>query len=235
MKPAPDARGGKRLLESESDTLPPLRLLVRIEEERCQLSLEAGGWPLYHHGWRTHIGAAPLRESIAASLLSLTGWEPGTPLLDLLAARARSRCWPPAQPPACPRAPGSHGPLSAGMALTPRCGASCKAAGAPSTPPSRRWSTARTATPRSSTRRAATPARPASSRPSTSIADVADLLPPASSPASSSPTPSATASRVRGEGERAADKILINRFAEHFPAGRSPCSSPPASSPPTRV
>jgi putative N6-adenine-specific DNA methylase len=79
-----EAARERKLLARDPEGLPELRLLVRIEDERCQLSLEAGGWPLYQHGWRTHIGAAPLREAQAAALLSLVGWQPGIPLVDPL-------------------------------------------------------------------------------------------------------------------------------------------------------
>ncbi|RAB36054.1 class I SAM-dependent RNA methyltransferase, partial [Burkholderia multivorans] len=38
------------------------------------------GEPLFKRGWRLDKGAAPLRENLAAGILRLTGWTPGTPL-----------------------------------------------------------------------------------------------------------------------------------------------------------
>src|SRR6202000_3256135 len=40
------------------------------------------GDPLFKRGWRLDKGAAPLRENLAAGILRLTGWTPGTPLFD---------------------------------------------------------------------------------------------------------------------------------------------------------
>ncbi len=61
-----------------------LTILARLEDNRCQLSLDAAGDRLHKRGWRTHHGGAPLRESLASALLSLSGWTPDIPLLDPL-------------------------------------------------------------------------------------------------------------------------------------------------------
>ena len=55
---------------------------LRLEENRCYVSLDCGGFLLYRRGWRAQIGAAPIRESIASALLLLSGWQPHQPLLD---------------------------------------------------------------------------------------------------------------------------------------------------------
>ena len=59
------------------------RLIVRLEDNRASLSLDASGEHLHRRGWRTEQGAAPIRENLAAGLLAWTGW-PGryTNLVD---------------------------------------------------------------------------------------------------------------------------------------------------------
>jgi len=60
----------------------PFTVLARVVDDRCQLSLDASGELLYRRGWKEDVGGAPLRESVAACLLRVAGWEPGTPLYD---------------------------------------------------------------------------------------------------------------------------------------------------------
>ncbi|RVU48393.1 hypothetical protein EA187_02860 [Lujinxingia sediminis] len=64
------------------------RIMVRIEGDRCQLSLDTSGPRLQQRGWRTESGPAPLRENIAAGLLLLSGWQPDQPLLDPMCGSA---------------------------------------------------------------------------------------------------------------------------------------------------
>jgi putative N6-adenine-specific DNA methylase len=52
-----------------------LRFLVRLCDDSCTLSIDAGGPLLYKRGYRLAIARAPLRESIAAGLLMLADWE----------------------------------------------------------------------------------------------------------------------------------------------------------------
>ncbi len=59
-----------------------LRVVARMEADRCQLNLDAAQRPLYIRGWRKKTGAAPLRETTAAALLRLLGWAPGSTLVD---------------------------------------------------------------------------------------------------------------------------------------------------------
>lgn len=75
-------------------------LHVRLEQDRVQLSVDAAGEPLHRRGYRTHVGEAPLRETLAAALLQAAGyrgeralWDPfcgsGTIAIEAM-ARARS-------------------------------------------------------------------------------------------------------------------------------------------------
>jgi 23S rRNA (guanine2445-N2)-methyltransferase len=60
----------------------PLPLVARVDGGRATLSVDAAGAPLFRRGWRARIGAAPLRESLAAGLLLASGWDGERPFLD---------------------------------------------------------------------------------------------------------------------------------------------------------
>jgi putative N6-adenine-specific DNA methylase len=60
----------------------PGELRVRVEGERATISLDAAGAPLFRRGWRARVGAAPLRESIAAGILLASGFSGERPFLD---------------------------------------------------------------------------------------------------------------------------------------------------------
>jgi putative N6-adenine-specific DNA methylase len=61
---------------------PDVRIFVFVTATDCTLYLDTSGEPLFKRGWRLDKGAAPLRENLAAGILRLTGWTPGTPLYD---------------------------------------------------------------------------------------------------------------------------------------------------------
>ncbi|BDG09314.1 THUMP domain-containing class I SAM-dependent RNA methyltransferase [Anaeromyxobacter paludicola] len=61
---------------------PGARPVARVRGGLATLSLDAAGAPLYKRGWRQRVGAAPLRESVAAALLRFGGYDPARPLLD---------------------------------------------------------------------------------------------------------------------------------------------------------
>ena len=49
---------------------------------RCTLSLDASGGSLHERGYRVQATAAPLKETLAAAIIDLTGWDGRTPLMD---------------------------------------------------------------------------------------------------------------------------------------------------------
>jgi putative N6-adenine-specific DNA methylase len=51
-------------------------------ERAATIYLDTSGDALFKRGWRHDADAAPLRENLAAGLIALSGWTPGTPLLD---------------------------------------------------------------------------------------------------------------------------------------------------------
>lgn len=61
---------------------PDVRVQAFITAERCTLYIDTSGAPLYQRGLRQKTVEAPLKENLAAGILRLTGWQPGTPLLD---------------------------------------------------------------------------------------------------------------------------------------------------------
>lgn len=61
---------------------PDVRVFAFLTAGDCTLYLDTSGEPLFKRGWRLDKGAAPLRENLAAGILRLTGWMPGTPLYD---------------------------------------------------------------------------------------------------------------------------------------------------------
>ncbi|OFZ66230.1 MAG: DNA methylase [Betaproteobacteria bacterium RBG_16_56_24] len=65
------------------DTLDPdVRIHVFIEDDKLMLYLDTSGDALFKRGVRQHTNIAPLRENLAAGILRLMKWQPGTPLLD---------------------------------------------------------------------------------------------------------------------------------------------------------
>ncbi|MGL5985429.1 MAG: class I SAM-dependent RNA methyltransferase [Neisseriaceae bacterium] len=61
---------------------PDVRIQAFLDERICTLYLDLSGEPLFKRGLRQSANEAPLRENLAAGMLKLSGWVPGTPLLD---------------------------------------------------------------------------------------------------------------------------------------------------------
>lgn len=55
---------------------------VYIEKDTVELLLDTSGDPLYKRGYRQNGGVAPLRETLAATLLHTAAWKRKTPLID---------------------------------------------------------------------------------------------------------------------------------------------------------
>lgn len=67
------------------DTMAPdVRINLHILADRCTVSLDSSGEPLDRRGYRLDRTEAPLRETLAAAIIALTGWQGDTPLLDPL-------------------------------------------------------------------------------------------------------------------------------------------------------
>ena len=61
---------------------PDVRIQAFLDERICTIYLDLSGEPLFKRGLRHSANEAPLRENLAAGILKLSGWIPGTPLLD---------------------------------------------------------------------------------------------------------------------------------------------------------
>jgi putative N6-adenine-specific DNA methylase len=61
---------------------PDVRIHVFLDARTCTLYVDTSGESLFKRGRRDHVGEAPLKKNLAAGILRLAGWKPGTPLLD---------------------------------------------------------------------------------------------------------------------------------------------------------
>lgn len=68
--------------DAGDDARPPTRIYVRLDHDRCTVSVDSSGDPLHRRGYRLALARAPLRPTLAAAMLHACGWQPGVPLLD---------------------------------------------------------------------------------------------------------------------------------------------------------
>ena len=61
---------------------PVQPFVVRFEKDLCTISVDTGGTPLNHRGWRRDIGIAPLRPTMAAAMLMSIGYDGALPIAD---------------------------------------------------------------------------------------------------------------------------------------------------------
>jgi putative N6-adenine-specific DNA methylase len=71
---------------------PDTRIHVFLTATHVTVYLDTSGEPLFKRGYRIETGEAPLRENLAAGILRLTGWQPGTPLLDPMCGSGTFLC-----------------------------------------------------------------------------------------------------------------------------------------------
>ncbi|MEM8591207.1 MAG: class I SAM-dependent RNA methyltransferase [Pseudomonadota bacterium] len=57
-------------------------LKIRIDHDRCTISVDTSGEPLHKRGTKVAVGKAPLRETMAALFLRQCGYQPGEPVVD---------------------------------------------------------------------------------------------------------------------------------------------------------
>ena len=57
-------------------------ILVRFEHDQCTISADSSGALLHRRGWRQAIAKAPLRETLAAAMLTACEWTSDAPLVD---------------------------------------------------------------------------------------------------------------------------------------------------------
>ena len=59
-----------------------LRVMVRIEDDLCTISVDTSGAPLHQRGHKLGVGKAPLRETMAALFLRQMGYTGTEPVVD---------------------------------------------------------------------------------------------------------------------------------------------------------
>jgi putative N6-adenine-specific DNA methylase len=63
-------------------SFPDIRVQAHLTATQVTIYLDTSGEALFKRGWRDEKGDAPLKENLAAGILSITGWKPGQTLLD---------------------------------------------------------------------------------------------------------------------------------------------------------
>ncbi len=84
------AKSGER--PSVNKTNPDVRIHLHISRNDVTLSVDASGEPLSRRGYRSKKAIAPLNEVLAAGLLALSGWRPGTILYDPMCGSGTFTC-----------------------------------------------------------------------------------------------------------------------------------------------
>lgn len=70
-------------LEQDLTRIPRVqRFVVRVSRDTFTISADASGAALHRRGWRQEVGRAPMRETLAATLLLASGWPVDQPLVD---------------------------------------------------------------------------------------------------------------------------------------------------------
>jgi putative N6-adenine-specific DNA methylase len=69
------------------ETLPdkrqyPQQIFIRVIDDRFTVSLDSSGELLHRRGLKINVGKAPLRETLAAAILAIAGYDPERPLVD---------------------------------------------------------------------------------------------------------------------------------------------------------
>ena len=64
------------------DSEPTQLIVVRLEHDTCTISLDTSGDLLHRRGWRQAVAKAPLRETLAAAMLTACRWQGDMPLVD---------------------------------------------------------------------------------------------------------------------------------------------------------
>ncbi len=74
-----NAKTGRKIFPENGNPFP---VRIHIHENRTRILLDTSGSSLSRRGYRTWNGEAPLRETLAASLVEFSPWRPGMPLYD---------------------------------------------------------------------------------------------------------------------------------------------------------
>lgn len=76
-----DAHGDRSNVDTQE---PDVQISVHIDQDCCTVSLNSSGGSLHKRGYRPAVGAAPLKESLAAALIQMSGWQSDQAFYDPL-------------------------------------------------------------------------------------------------------------------------------------------------------
>ncbi|MGD0397506.1 MAG: hypothetical protein ABSC04_01185 [Syntrophobacteraceae bacterium] len=79
-RPAPGGLTGSGRCPDDSELKQ--KILVRLLEDHCRISIDMSGAHLHQRGYRLRHTGAPLRETLAAAILLKSGWTGNEPLVD---------------------------------------------------------------------------------------------------------------------------------------------------------
>jgi putative N6-adenine-specific DNA methylase len=74
-----DQRGTRPFVDRDD---PDVAIFVHLKKDEAKVFLDASGRSLHERGYRQAIGKAPLKETLAAAMLRLSGWDRQCTLLD---------------------------------------------------------------------------------------------------------------------------------------------------------
>lgn len=105
-----------------------VRVVVRLVEDKADISLDAIGERMHRRGWRRQTGRAPIRENLAAAILWSVGWRPGMTLVDPMCGSGtfpiEAATWARGLAPGAKRRPASWRRFPAAPSVTTSGGAS---------------------------------------------------------------------------------------------------------------
>jgi 23S rRNA (guanine2445-N2)-methyltransferase len=74
-----DLTGARPSVDRED---PDVGLFVHLVRNHADVYMDLSGESLHRRGWRPRIGQAPLKETLAAAVVRLSGWDRRAPFLD---------------------------------------------------------------------------------------------------------------------------------------------------------
>ena len=74
-----DEQGSRSSVDASN---PDVRIAVHLVKDVATVYLDASGDPLHRRGYRRDTTEAPLKETLAAAILRIAGWDRASPLVD---------------------------------------------------------------------------------------------------------------------------------------------------------
>lgn len=71
---------------------PDVWIHLLINKERAAISFDTSGGSLHKRGYRKSSGAAPMKETLAAAMIALSGWQADRPLVDPMCGAGTLLC-----------------------------------------------------------------------------------------------------------------------------------------------